>query len=107
MVPHRASGVRVARRRLTASLTGVVSQDRLADALAVVAELVGNAIRHACALPGGVVRVAWRLLGGGRLRIVVTDGGPARGTSSPQVRAPSTDAVDGRGLAIVEALSHR
>ena len=106
MVPHRANGVRVARRRLAASLAGTMSQERLADALAVVAELVGNAIRHACGLPGGVVRVAWRLLATGGLRIVVTDGGPQRGSSTPRVKPPSIDSVDGRGLAIVAALSN-
>jgi anti-sigma regulatory factor (Ser/Thr protein kinase) len=93
----------VARHRLAAALAGLVSPDRLADAMAVVAELVGNAVRHAAPLPGGVVRIAWRLAGGDLL-IRVTDGGAA---GTPTVRKPSVDAVDGRGLAIVQALSHR
>jgi anti-sigma regulatory factor (Ser/Thr protein kinase) len=93
----------VARHRLAAALAGLVSADRLADAMAVVAELVGNAVRHAAPLPGGVVRIAWRLAGGDLL-IRVTDGGAA---GTPTVRPPSLDAVDGRGLAIVQALSYR
>lgn len=89
-----------------ATLTGLVSRDRLGDAIAIVTELVGNAVRHAAPLPGGVVRVAWQLLSGGRLLLGVTDGGPVDGsTSRPQVRPPSTVAVNGRGLAIVDALA--
>jgi two-component sensor histidine kinase len=104
VVPHQPRGARVARRRLSTALAGSVSRDRLADAMAIAAELVGNAIRHAAPLPGGVIRVAWRLLTGGGVLIRVTDGGSAK---SPQVRPPSIDAVDGRGLAIVSALSTR
>ena len=43
------------------------------------------------------------LVGGGLL-IKVTDGGSP---NAPAIRPPSADAVDGRGLAIVEALSRR
>ncbi len=104
VVPHQPRGARVARHRLASAVAGLVSQERLADAMAVAAELVGNAVRHATPLPGGVVRVAWQLLVDGGLLIRVTDGGSAK---SPEIRPPSADAVDGRGLAIVEALSAR
>ena len=104
VVPHQPRGARVARQRLTAALAGLVGPDRLSDAMAIAAELVGNAVRHALPLPGGVVRVAWHLLVGGGLLIKVTDGGSP---NAPQIRPPSADAVDGRGLAIVAALSRR
>jgi anti-sigma regulatory factor (Ser/Thr protein kinase) len=104
VVPHRPRGARVARHRLAAALAGLVSADRLSDAMAIAAELVGNAVRHAAPLPGGVVRVAWRLLTSGGLLIRVTDGGSP---NAPVIRPPSVDALDGRGLAIVQALSFR
>ena len=61
VVPHHASGARLARHRLAAELSGLIRPQLLADVIAVVAELVGNAVRHADPLPGGVVRVAWRM----------------------------------------------
>jgi anti-sigma regulatory factor (Ser/Thr protein kinase) len=108
VVPHQASGARLARRRLTTALAGLVDREMLADAVAIATELVGNAVRHAAPLPGGVVRVAGRGLGGSGLLIRVTDGGsPGGSTARPQIRPPSAVAVDGRGLAIVDALAHR
>jgi anti-sigma regulatory factor (Ser/Thr protein kinase) len=108
VVPHQANAARIARHRLAAAVAGLVTRERLADAMAVAAELVGNAVRHATPLPGGVVRVAWRLLTGGGLLIRVTDGGSPDGpTAIPRVRPPSLDALNGRGLAIVAALSDR
>ncbi len=102
VVPHHAEGARLARHRLAASLTGLLPDATLADIVAVMAELVGNAVRHAAPLPGGVVRVAWRLLRVGGIEIRVTDGGAA---TLPAVRRVESDAPDGRGLAIVAALS--
>jgi anti-sigma regulatory factor (Ser/Thr protein kinase) len=93
----------MARHRLTAELDGLVNDDRLADAVAVAAELVGNAVRHGLPLPGDVVRMAWRLLPDQALEIRVTDGGSTDAT--PRARTAGPDAVDGRGLTIVDALS--
>jgi anti-sigma regulatory factor (Ser/Thr protein kinase) len=108
VVPHHARGARLARHRLAAELGDVVDRWLLADIIAVLAELVGNAIRHAEPLPGGVVRVAWRLRvedGCDVVTVRVTDGGaPNR---APALRAVGTDAVDGRGLRIVVALADR
>ncbi|WP_232521430.1 ATP-binding protein [Micromonospora phaseoli] len=107
VVPHHASGARVARRRLAAELGDAVSPAVLADLVAVLAELVGNAVRHADPLPGGVVRVAWRLRttpDGAQIRLQVTDGGAAGG---PLIRPADTDAADGRGLHIVSGLASR
>ncbi|MGC9667128.1 ATP-binding protein [Planosporangium sp. 12N6] len=104
VVPHHADGARLARRRLAASLAGWLPAVMLADAIAVTAELVGNAVRHAAPLPGGVVRVAWRLQPGGDIEIRVTDGGAA---TRPVERRVGSDSPDGRGLAIVAALTDR
>jgi anti-sigma regulatory factor (Ser/Thr protein kinase) len=103
-VSHRPAAARLARGRLAGTLRGLVGRERLSDALSIVAELVGNAVRHAMPLPGGVIRVGWHLLSTGGLLIRVTDGGSP---TTPQIRPPSADAVDGRGLAIVAALARR
>lgn len=107
VVPHHARGARLARHRLANALRGLVPSDLLADAVAVAAELVGNSVRHAEPLPGGVIRVAWRLApgpaaDGSLVEVRVTDGGA---DASPVVRSVGPDAVNGRGLAIVAALA--
>jgi len=105
VVPHDATGARLARHRLADELTGVVPPVLVADLVAVLAELVGNAVRHADALPGGVVRVAWRLRTteqGPSVELRVTDGGAGAG---PCMRTASPDAADGRGLHIVAGLA--
>lgn len=107
VVPHHAIGARQARHRLADELADVVPPALLADLVAVLAELVGNAVRHADPLPGGVVRVAWRLTptaGGQSVQIRVTDGGSSSG---PLMRAATPDAIDGRGLHIVSGLASR
>jgi anti-sigma regulatory factor (Ser/Thr protein kinase) len=107
-VPHHAHGARLARRRLADELGGEIPAPLLADAIAVLAELVGNAISHAEPLPGGVVRVAWQTwtdAGSPMIAIRVTDGGA--GSRSPAPRAVGPEAVNGRGLRIVRALSDR
>lgn len=107
VVPHHARGARIARHRLTAALTEVVAPGLLADMVSVLAELVGNAVIHAQPLPGGVVRVAWRLRTGPAepaAEIRVTDGGAP---DLPQPRELDLEATDGRGLFIVAALCSR
>lgn len=104
IVPHHARGARMVRQRLAACLADILAVEVLVDAAAVASELVGNAVRHAAPLPGGVIRVAWRLLDGGGLEIRVTDGGS---TAAPHLRNPGPDSVTGRGLTIVQALSER
>lgn len=107
VVPHHARGARQARHRIAGELAGTISSELLADAVAVVAELVGNAIRHAQPLPGDVIRVAWRIRAGVSrelLEVRVTDGGAP---DEPRQRSVGPDAVDGRGLAIVAALADR
>lgn len=107
VVPHHPTGARLARHRLAGVLADEVPPALLADLVAVLAELVGNAVRHADPLPGGVVRVAWRLRptdGGRHVRIRVTDGGAA---SPPAMRVAGLEAADGRGLHIVAGLATR
>ncbi len=72
------------------------------DARLIATELVGNAITHASPLRNGTVLVRWRLDSGGRLELTVADGG---GLSAPRVLRAAPEALGGRGLAIVEALS--
>lgn len=108
VVPHHTRGARLARHRLAAELGSVVPPLLLADAIAVLAELVGNAIRHADPLPGDVIRVAWRVRQGDADNVVsvrVTDGGAPNRT--PMLRLVDLEAVDGRGLHIVDALTNR
>ena len=107
VVPHHARGAGLARRRLAHDLGDLVSAALLPDTETVVAELVGNAVRHAAPLPGDVVRVAWRLRTGGTdvaVEVRVTDGGSDHG---PTPRQATPESVDGRGLAIIDALAQR
>jgi serine/threonine-protein kinase RsbW len=71
------------------------------DARLVATELVGNAVRHARPLGNGTVLVRWHEEGTA-LELSVCDGGGA--TAPELVDAAPTD-VNGRGLAIVDALS--
>jgi anti-sigma regulatory factor (Ser/Thr protein kinase) len=105
VVPHHARGARTARHRLATELAGAISPTLLADVVAIVAELVGNSVRHAGPLPGGVVRVAWHHRPGPDADVVevrVTDGGA---TAAPRLRQVGPEALDGRGLHIVAALA--
>jgi anti-sigma regulatory factor (Ser/Thr protein kinase) len=107
VVQHHPRGARLARHRLATELGGVVAPHLLSDVAIVVAELVGNAVRHAEPLPGGVLRVAWRLRpspDGEVVEVRVTDGGAA---DQPRIRTVDSDAGDGRGLTIVAALADR
>lgn len=104
VVPHHARGARLARHRLATELADILRPSLLADVIAVTAELVGNAVRHAEPLPGGVVRVAWRLRRGNVVEVRVTDGGAH---STPHLRQVAPEAPDGRGLTIVAALADR
>jgi anti-sigma regulatory factor (Ser/Thr protein kinase) len=105
VVPHSAGGARQARQQLAADLHDLIPPALLADAVAVVAELLGNAIRHAAPLPGNIIRLNCRACVSGVdvvVRLEVTDGGS---TLVPVARPASTESVDGRGLAIVSALA--
>lgn len=68
----------------------------------VVSELVTNAVKHARTPPGRQVGVTLTLAEK-TVRVEVRDADPAL----PKFRPPSDDAEDGRGLLLVENLSHR
>jgi anti-sigma regulatory factor (Ser/Thr protein kinase) len=73
----------------------------LDDVEVVVSELLGNSVRHARPIAGGVLLLHWQLTDD-ELTIRVTDGGGGRGVV-PRDSDPMSDS--GRGLHIVERLS--
>ena len=110
VVPHHPQGASIARQRLAAELARAVevSPALAADVVAVGAELLGNAVRHARPLPGGVIRLSWQVGRAGAdccVTVRVTDGGAA--AQVPAQRRAGPDDVDGRGLTIVAALAAR
>jgi anti-sigma regulatory factor (Ser/Thr protein kinase) len=104
VVSHDARGARRARQQLAAELRDLVPPALLADAVSVVAELLGNAVRHAHPLPGGVMRLTCRafIAGETSIELRVSDGGSEL---TPTERQADPDAIDGRGLTIVAALA--
>src|SRR6478609_6694354 len=89
VVPHHPHGARLGRQRFAAALNDLVPPPTLSDAIAVVAELLGNAVRHANPLPGGVIRLAWQFEPP-VVRIRVTDGGSHQ---APRARQAGPDSV--------------
>ena len=102
-VPHDATSAALVRHCMTAELGRLFSGDVLDAAALVVSELVGNAVRHGRALPGGGLLASWDVVDRG-LRVQVVDGGS--GPVGPLTPA-APDAEGGRGLELVEALAER
>ncbi len=103
-LPFSPAAVAEARAQLRSWLRAAgVEGDYAYDARLVVSELVGNAIRHAKALPGDHLIVGWQATRHG-LQISVTDGGSDARPIRLQVDPTDTS---GRGMAIVETLSLR
>ena len=101
-VRHTPASAGQVRRQLGADLAGAgVPAAVISDATLVMSELVGNAVRYAAPLPGGVLEVMWALHPD-RLRLRVSDGG---GASVPARHDAGPEDVRGRGLAIVAALA--
>lgn len=100
-VPLAASSAPTVRKRLARDLTvaGVPSA-QAQDACLVLAELVGNAVRHGAPLAGGVLDVDW-IVDDGVVEVRVTDGGH----EVPRQRTVDLGAESGRGLAIVDAVA--
>ncbi|MEQ7126904.1 ATP-binding protein [Actinopolymorpha sp. B11F2] len=102
MLPFEVASARRARRRLGADLRlAGVSPEDAHDALIVLSELVGNALRHARPLPAGTLRVRWTRRSA-ELEVAVTDGG---GATYPRNLDLPASALGGRGLAIVDQLA--
>jgi anti-sigma regulatory factor (Ser/Thr protein kinase) len=101
---HEAVAVGAARRWVRSELAEAgVPGGVLDDVEVVISELMGNSVRHARAIAGGVLLVGWRL-DGGEVSVRITDGG-----SHKQVEPRDVDpmADGGRGLRIVERLSRQ
>jgi serine/threonine-protein kinase RsbW len=91
----------IARRVMAHQLTEHgARRDLIEDAELVLSELVTNALQHGTAEDDDL-EVSWALTAG-RLRLSVLDGGRAEGELVAR-EAPS-DALSGRGLAIVDCL---
>ena len=94
--PSAPGLARTAAKRL---LDGGVGPERLSDLSLVISELVSNALVHGCG------QVVFRLqLDEGIVRGEVIDQG---GGFEHEVRARGPEEVSGRGLLLVEALTHR
>jgi anti-sigma regulatory factor (Ser/Thr protein kinase) len=94
--------VQDARRCLRAALEAhELAEDVIDDSEIVLAELLGNAVRHAKSLPSNTVEVSWRVRSGG-VDLQVTDGGSFRAV---EPRPAEALAVAGRGLHIVAHLA--
>jgi serine/threonine-protein kinase RsbW len=90
------------RRDIARDLMSIgVSSETVDNVLIVASELVGNAIRHANALPSGQLQVSWEHSPGG-ITVSVTDGG---GPQHPEPRDAGPDDTTGRGLSIVSVLA--
>ena len=102
MLPFDASSVGVARRRLMSDLIASgVCDSAVCDVALVISELLSNALRHADPLPGGNIKVSWRL-DTDCVQVSVADGG---GETRPELGEPTPGATGGRGLRIVAKLS--
>jgi serine/threonine-protein kinase RsbW len=101
-VRHAPASAGEIRRQLGADLADAgVPKTVIADATLVASELVGNAVRYAAPLPGGVLEVSWAVETE-FVRLRVSDGG---GPSVPARYDAGPEDVRGRGLAIVAALA--
>jgi anti-sigma regulatory factor (Ser/Thr protein kinase) len=101
-VRHAPASAGEVRRQLGADLSDAGLPDAvIGDATLVVSELVGNAVRYAAPLPGGVLEVSWTV-DAECVRLRVSDGG---GMSVPVRHDAGPEDVRGRGLAIVAALA--
>ena len=102
-LPYSPAAVPLARRHVVDDLARRrLPRQVVEEAESVVAELVGNAVRHAASLPDGTVRLHW-FSRDGVVEIEVTDGG---GRTRPAPLRPTEFASSGRGLRIVRSLAH-
>jgi len=99
---HTAVAVSSARRQVRDELSAYEIPDPVLDDVEVViSELLGNSVRHARPIAGGVLLLAWRV-DHDEVMIRVTDGGGGRGVE-PRDTGPMADS--GRGLHIIERLT--
>ncbi|MFN0285166.1 MAG: ATP-binding protein [Kineosporiaceae bacterium] len=97
-----AVAVGPARRRIRGELADAgVASPVLDDVEVVASELLGNAVRHARAIAGGVLLLGWRIEDG-EVTVRVTDGGSGRAVERREAGLLSDS---GRGLHIIETLA--
>jgi len=100
VLPSSGTSVRIARTELTSFLRDCGVRDAVVeDAVAILSELVTNAVRHASRAPDATLRVEWELQST-RIKLQVTDVG-----KGPRRPVHDSGAVGGRGLSIVAALA--
>ena len=105
LVPHAPTSAAHVRHALVAELRDRgVPEDVIDDAVLVMSELVGNAVRHGDPLPAGGVRTSW-WVAGGAVHLEVCDGGPGLDRALPT--AVPGGAEGGRGLPIIDMLTAR
>ena len=90
-----------ARRLARAALSAWGMHQAAETAALVLSELVGNAVRHG---RGPAVRVRVDRPALDRVYVAVVDRAPQR---LPEMRAPDLDAVNGRGLVLVDEVTDR
>jgi anti-sigma regulatory factor (Ser/Thr protein kinase) len=99
-LPARSASPAEARHRsLGWLIRHAVARQVAETAVLVVSELVTNAVVHS----GSTVIGCTLMLGGGLLRVEVTDQGTGR--TAPVVRHAAADDMTGRGLLLVSAVS--
>lgn len=126
LVPHAGASAALVRHELVRELRGAgVPEDVVDDAVLVMSELVGNAVRHGRPLPDSqdAVRASW-WVEAGAVHVEVCDGGPglpwgpptaqpaaptahAHPSLTADAHLPSPTAEGGRGLPIIDLLSTR
>jgi hypothetical protein len=99
-VRHAPTSASIVRRRVRAALIRAgATEDEALDAALIASELVGNAVRHAPALPSGHLLVECRVKDGGYL-ITVTDGGGVRELTVKQSEAWDTPECSARAFSM-------
>lgn len=102
-LPYALLAVPMARHTLVDDLVARrVPHEVIEESESIVAELVGNAVRHAVSLSDGTLRLYWQARDG-VVELEVTDGG---GPTRPRPLQHGVLSVSGRGLRIVRALAH-
>lgn len=101
-LPYDPRAARTARKLVDELLIAHgTDEEHRQDAALVVHELVMNSVTHGQPGPDSDIELAWRWVGN-QIEISVLDCGSG---GSIEVRRPDNDSPNGRGLAIVDALS--
>lgn len=101
LVRHDPASAAAVRRQLALDLDlRGIDPESIAEITLVASELVGNAVRHVPTGRDGQLGVSWTV-GTADVEVSVKDPSP----DVPVTRAARADAPDGRGLAIVSALT--